>query len=89
MRFGAVLAVVVWALGALAVSAADRNETVTFPQGAPFVQVAGTIAGWDVAHYRVQAAAGQQLRVQLSADRGGTSFNIVPPVDGAGRSFKA
>lgn len=88
MRIGAVLAVVVWALGAVAALAGDRSETVVVGSDVPFVQVAGAVTGWDVVHYRVQATAGQQFRVQLTSDRDSTRFNIVPPGGRGGAIFQ-
>jgi hypothetical protein len=87
-RFGLVAAALVWALTAVASWAADSIETVTIPAGAPFVQVGGTVVGWDLAHYRIEAVAGQQLRVQMTADSGTTSFNIMPPGGRGGAIFQ-
>jgi hypothetical protein len=59
--------------------AASRTQPVTFPAGASGTRVEGRIQGDAFVDYRLRAAAGQTLSVNLTASNPQNYFNLNPP----------
>lgn len=56
-----------------------EEETLQFPDGSSRITVQGTLRGYQIVDYLLQAKTGQALSLQFEADNPGAYFNLLPP----------
>lgn len=66
-------------LGADAAAPEARTERVRFERGATSATVEGTIKGYELVDYVLNARTGQNANISLATRHGATYFNIIPP----------
>lgn len=59
-----------------------RTERVEFARGESSARVKGRVKGQDVAEYRIDARAGQEMAILLLPERPGVIFDLLPPGGG-------
>jgi hypothetical protein len=85
MRFHSAIAALLIATSATsALADATHTKRLEFSKGKTHAMVVGHVAGSDTVIYKLNARAGQMLKVSMEADKGSADFNIYIPGRGPG-----
>jgi len=82
--FSATAAMMLAASAFSAFAEATHTRRLEFSKGKTHSMVVGHVAGSDTVVYKLNARAGQMLKVSMEADKGSADFNIYIPGRGPG-----